>query len=75
MPGKSTMVTSEYLSGTACPLSCARRKRRGRPRWVCWPWWWCSIAPVFFSTVTPGQLPTCWLLPVSWLKRVVLPLF
>jgi hypothetical protein len=24
--------------------------------------------------VTPGQLPTYWLAPVSWLNRVVLPL-
>ena len=29
--------------------------------------------PSFFSTVTPGQLPTYWLEPVRWLKRVVLP--
>ena len=26
-------------------------------------------------TVTPGKLPTCWLEPVSWLNRVVLPQF
>lgn len=31
--------------------------------------------PSFFSTVTPGQLPTDWLAPVSWLNRVVLPQF
>ena len=31
--------------------------------------------PSFFSTVTPGQLPTNWLEPVSALNRVVLPLF
>ena len=31
--------------------------------------------PSFFSTVTPGQLPTNWFAPVSALNRVVLPLF
>jgi hypothetical protein len=30
--------------------------------------------PTFFSTVTPGQLPTYWFDPVSMLKNVVLPL-
>ena len=30
-------------------------------------------SPSFFSTVTPGQLPTYWLEPVRALKRVVLP--
>ena len=30
--------------------------------------------PSFFSTVTPGQLPTNWLEPVSLLNSVVLPL-
>ena len=29
--------------------------------------------PSFFSTVTPGQLPTRWLEPVSALNIVVLP--
>ena len=29
--------------------------------------------PSFFSTVTPGQLPTYWLEPVRALNRVVLP--
>ena len=29
--------------------------------------------PSFFSTVTPGQLPTYWLLPVRSLNMVVLP--
>ena len=29
--------------------------------------------PSFFSTVTPGQLPTNWLEPVRALKSVVLP--
>ena len=29
--------------------------------------------PSFFSTVTPGQLPTYWLDPVRALNRVVLP--
>ena len=29
--------------------------------------------PSFFSTVTPGQLPTNWLEPVSALNKVVLP--
>ena len=33
------------------------------------------IRPSFFSTVTPGQLPTYWLPPVSSLKSVVLPQF
>ena len=33
------------------------------------------IAPLLRSTVTPGKLPTCWLEPVSWLNRVVLPQF
>ena len=31
--------------------------------------------PSFFSTVTPGQFPTCCLPPVSPLKSVVFPLF
>ena len=31
--------------------------------------------PSFFSTVTPGQLPTYWFEPVSALKSVVLPEF
>ena len=31
--------------------------------------------PSFFSTVTPGQLPTNWLAPVSALNSVVLPQF
>ncbi len=31
--------------------------------------------PSFFSTVTPGQLPTYWLAPVSSLNIVVLPQF
>ena len=30
--------------------------------------------PSFFSTVTPGQLPTNWLEPVRALNNVVLPL-
>ncbi len=29
--------------------------------------------PSFFSTVTPGQLPTYWLEPVRALNRVVFP--
>ena len=33
------------------------------------------MAPLLRSTVTPGKLPTCWLEPVSWLNRVVLPQF
>ena len=32
-----------------------------------------SIRPSRRSTVTPAQLPTCWLCPVSRLNRVVLP--
>ena len=36
---------------------------------------WLRILPSFRSTVTPGKLPTCWLEPVSWLNRVVLPQF
>ena len=31
--------------------------------------------PSFFSTVTPGQLPTYWLAPVRALNMVVLPQF
>ena len=31
--------------------------------------------PSFFSTVTPGQLPTYWLEPVNALNSVVLPQF
>ena len=31
--------------------------------------------PSFFSTVTPGQLPTYWLEPVRSLNSVVLPQF
>ena len=31
--------------------------------------------PSFFSTVTPGQLPTYWSEPVRSLKSVVLPQF
>ena len=31
--------------------------------------------PSFFSTVTPGQLPTYWLAPVKALNIVVLPQF
>ena len=31
--------------------------------------------PSFFSTVTPGQLPTRWFEPVRSLNIVVLPLF
>ena len=31
--------------------------------------------PSFFSTVTPGQLPTYWLAPVRSLNIVVLPQF
>ena len=31
--------------------------------------------PSFFSTVTPGQLPTYWLEPVRALNRVVFPQF
>ena len=34
------------------------------------PMW---AVPSFFSTVTPGQLPTYWLEPVRALNRVVLP--
>jgi hypothetical protein len=35
-----------------------------------------TLEPSFlFSTVTPGQLPTYWLLPVRALNIVVLPLF
>jgi hypothetical protein len=30
-------------------------------------------SPVFCSTVLPGQLPTCWLRPVSILNTVDLP--
>ena len=30
--------------------------------------------PSFFSTVTPGQLPTYWVEPVRALNSVVLPL-
>ena len=38
--------------------------------------WGClRIWPSLRSTVTPGKLPTCWLEPVSWLNRVVLPQF
>ena len=33
------------------------------------------MTPSLRSTVTPGKLPTCWFIPVSWLKRVVLPQF
>ena len=33
------------------------------------------ITPSFRLTVTPGKFPTCWFDPVSWLNRVVLPLF
>ena len=36
---------------------------------------WPRITPSLRSTVTPGKLPTCWLEPVSWLNRVVLPQF
>ena len=36
---------------------------------------WLRMRPSLRSTVTPGKLPTCWLEPVSWLKRVVLPQF
>ena len=36
---------------------------------------WLRMVPSLRSTVTPGKLPTCWLAPVSWLKRVVLPQF
>ena len=32
-----------------------------------------QVSPSFFSTVTPGQLPTYWLEPVRALNRVVLP--
>ena len=31
--------------------------------------------PSFFSTVTPGQLPTNWLEPVKALNKVVFPQF
>ena len=31
--------------------------------------------PSFFSTVTPGQLPTYWFAPVKALNNVVLPQF
>ena len=34
-----------------------------------------NIVLFFFSTVTPGQFPTCCLEPVSTLKSVVLPQF
>ena len=34
---------------------------------------WPFSLPSFFSTVTPGQLPTNWLEPVSALNNVVLP--
>ena len=37
--------------------------------------WWPFRRPSFFSTVTPGQLPTYWLLPVSSLNKVVFPQF
>ena len=36
---------------------------------------WPFSLPSFFSTVTPGQLPTYWLEPVRALNRVVLPQF
>ena len=36
---------------------------------------WPFSLPSFFSTVTPGQLPTYWFDPVSWLNSVVLPQF
>ena len=36
---------------------------------------WPFNFPSFFSTVTPGQLPTNWLEPVSALNNVVLPQF
>ena len=36
---------------------------------------WPFSLPSFFSTVTPGQLPTYWLDPVSWLNSVVFPQF
>ena len=36
---------------------------------------WPFSVPSFFSTVTPGQLPTYWLAPVRALNRVVLPVF
>ena len=32
-------------------------------------------SPSFLATVTPGQLPTCSILPVMALNKVVLPLF
>ena len=36
---------------------------------------WPFSRPSFFSTVTPGQLPTYWLEPVKSLNSVVLPQF
>ena len=36
---------------------------------------WPFSLPSFFSTVTPGQLPTYWLEPVRALNSVVLPQF
>src|SRR5690606_17051208 len=33
------------------------------------------IRPSFFSTVTPGQFPTCCRVPVKWLNIDVLPVF
>ena len=36
---------------------------------------WPLRRPSFFSTVTPGQLPTYWLEPVRSLNSVVLPQF
>ena len=36
---------------------------------------WPFSLPSFFSTVTPGQLPTYWFEPVRALNSVVLPQF
>lgn len=36
---------------------------------------WPFNSPSFFSTVTPGQLPTYWVLPVNSLNNVVFPQF
>ena len=42
--------------------------------WITTSLWPFSL-PSFFSTVTPGQLPTYWLEPVRALNSVVLPQF
>ena len=59
MPGRSTTVISWPMVHNPSLFLSAR----------------CFILPSFFSTVTPGQLPTYSLLPVIALKSVVLPQF